>query len=52
MLEFPRASEYSLDGDKLTLVFDGIDHGLIVALIKTFSRGEPWPDDVKMDRYG
>jgi len=48
VVEFPRASDFYFEGDDLVLRFsDGAD---FVQLIKSFWRGELWPDDGGSER--
>ena len=48
VVELPRASDFYFEGDDLVLRFsDGAD---FVQLIKSFWRGELWPDDGGSER--
>lgn len=50
MRKFPKASDFSFDGPDLVLRFNGGDGADFVQLIKTFWRGEPWPEDEERER--
>lgn len=54
-MDFPVAVGYELSdvGGDLVLRFSGLSCEEVLALVKTFVRGEAWPDGVGgVDRYG
>lgn len=54
-MDFPLAVGFELsgEGNDLVLRFSGLSCEEVLALVKTFSRGEPWPvDGGGVDRYG